>query len=69
MKIYLVVDSYQYDGGFTVFGAYANADLALIRQQEERKEFVAYCNSRSYHPHNLESMLEAIHIEEVDYIQ
>lgn len=39
MKLYLVVDEWQYDGGFTVYDVYSDPKKALQRQQEERRIF------------------------------
>lgn len=64
MKIYLVVDDYQYDGGFVIEAAYLNSNEALIEQQRLRRECVAH-----HRNHNLrlrDSRLESIRIEELE---
>lgn len=38
MKVFLVVDTYQYDGGLTIEGIYLDSNKALIHQQKLRRE-------------------------------
>lgn len=61
MKVYLVIDEWQYEGGFTVYGAYTDPVSALIRQQKERREAEEWRHT----PGN-ENTLEAIRIEEIE---
>lgn len=42
MKIYLVVDEWQYDGGCYIYGAYYKSNDALAAQQIERRRFSDY---------------------------
>lgn len=75
MKVYLVVDTFQYDGGFSLFNGYLDPDQALIRQQaERRKQARIYVDYEKRHGKELASetvrmtRLEAIMIEEIEVI-
>lgn len=62
MKIYLVVDSYQYDGGVYIEGAFQNSNDALILRQKLRRNRKKAWRLRD----NETTPLEAICIEEVE---
>lgn len=66
--IYLVVDEYQYDGGYCIDSAYADSTHALIRQQKLRHEASKKMRNLKLKESSKIVRLEAIRIMELNVL-
>lgn len=67
MKVYLVVDSYQYDGGVDILSSHLNTGDATTSMEEARKEAgaKAWCNRPGYDKVRA-VRIDCIYIQEIE---